>query len=246
MRLLAPLAVGLVAAAHFYFLVLEMFLWKTPYGRRTFGTTMDQAESSATLAANQGLYNGFLATGLCWGLWLGIAPGRAVLTFFLACIVIAGLYGAYSVKRTILFVQAMPAAVALALVWLLGAGCSGPAASGTTAAETGTVATAAASTAAPATAAAAGARCLPVVSKECGCVWDCAAGVSAGGDKWIVRPAFWRGAELRARIDRWCVGPDCTDAFDVELDACDSKCVPRPADATCRFEGDRCVGAASR
>ena len=119
MRLIATIFIVLVAALHVYFLVLEMFLWRTPFGRRTFGTTAEVAESSATLAANQGLYNGFLAAGLLWALiFYGLADGRPILTFFLACIVVAGVYGAVTVSRRILFVQALPAAIAAALLWL--------------------------------------------------------------------------------------------------------------------------------
>lgn len=115
MSVLADLAIVLVAALHVYFLVLEMFLWDRPKGRKIFGTTPEFATASKTLAANQGLYNGFLAAGLVWGLWLG-AGGTAVKVFFLCCVVIAGIYGAYSVHRRILFVQAAPAALALALL----------------------------------------------------------------------------------------------------------------------------------
>lgn len=109
----------LVAALHIYFLVLEMFLWRTPFGRRTFRTTPEAAESSAVLAANQGLYNGFLAAGLIWGLLAyGLIAGRPILTFFLACVVAAGIYGAVTVSRRILVVQAVPAAIAAVLLWL--------------------------------------------------------------------------------------------------------------------------------
>src|SRR3954454_104128 len=108
MQLVAAGLVALVALLHLYFRVLEMFLWTTPTGRRTFGTTPEFAEASKVLAANQGLYNGFLAAGLLWGLWLG-GTGRAVVTFFLVCVVIAGVYGALTVSRKILFVQAVPA-----------------------------------------------------------------------------------------------------------------------------------------
>ncbi|HSS61116.1 MAG TPA: DUF1304 domain-containing protein [Candidatus Limnocylindrales bacterium] len=119
MRLVATLFIVLVAALHVYFLVLEMFLWRTPVGRRTFGTTPEFAESSAVLAANQGLYNGFLAAGLLWALlWYGLNAGRPILTFFLVCIVVAGIYGAATVSRRILFVQAVPAAIAAGLLWL--------------------------------------------------------------------------------------------------------------------------------
>src|SRR5207248_4104107 len=118
MRVAATIFIVLVAALHACFLVLEMFLWRTPFGRRTFGTTVEAAESSAVLAANQGLYNGFLAAGLLWGLlWYGVAGGRAILTFFLACIVIAGIYGGLTVSRRILLVQSAPAAIAAALLW---------------------------------------------------------------------------------------------------------------------------------
>ncbi len=119
MRLAASVAIVLVAALHVYFLVLEMFLWRTPFGRRTFGTTADFAQSSAALAANQGLYNGFLAAGLLWALlWYGVSSGRAILSFFLVCIVVAGLFGGFTVSRRIFVVQALPAAIAIALVWL--------------------------------------------------------------------------------------------------------------------------------
>jgi putative membrane protein len=117
MRTMADVMVGLVAVLHLYFLVLEMFLWKKPFGRRTFRLTPEFAEASAGLAANQGLYNGFLAAGLIWGLTLG-AEGFAIKVFFLACVIIAGLFGAATVGRKILFIQALPAALALALVVL--------------------------------------------------------------------------------------------------------------------------------
>jgi putative membrane protein len=113
----ADVAVGLVVALHLYFLVLEMFLWTKPQGRKAFGLDAELAEATASLAANQGLYNGFLAAGLLWGLWLG-ADGLAIKTFFLVCVVIAGLFGAATANRKILWVQAVPGAVALALVLL--------------------------------------------------------------------------------------------------------------------------------
>ena len=112
MKLLADLLIALVAALHVYFLVLEMFLWDQPRGRKIFGTTPEFAAASKKLAANQGLYNGFLAAGLVWGLCLG-GSGTSIKIFFLCCIIIAGVYGAYSVNRRILFVQAAPAALAL-------------------------------------------------------------------------------------------------------------------------------------
>ena len=107
--------VGLVAAIHVYILILEMFMWDTPRGRKAFGTTPEFAAASKTLAANQGLYNGFLAAGLIWGLLLGPA-GKPVQLFFLGCVVVAGLYGAFTASRKILYIQALPAAVAMAAV----------------------------------------------------------------------------------------------------------------------------------
>jgi putative membrane protein len=117
MNAIANLLVGLVALLHLGFLVLEMFLWKTPTGRRVFGLPPDIMAASASLAANQGLYNGFLAAGLVWGLLLGPA-GFSVKVFFLACVVVAGVFGAATAKKTILFVQALPGGLALAAVWL--------------------------------------------------------------------------------------------------------------------------------
>jgi len=116
-KLAAQIAAALVAALHVYFMVLEMFLWTRPFGRRTFGLTPEFAAASKSLAANQGLYNGFLAAGIVWGLWLGDA-GRGVTLFFLACVVAAGVFGAATVNRKILAVQALPGVVALLLVWL--------------------------------------------------------------------------------------------------------------------------------
>ena len=119
MNLIANILVALVALLHVYFLVLEMFLWTKPMGLRTFGQTLAKAQDSAVLAANQGLYNGFLVAGLVWGL-LHPAPAFAfqIKVFFLLCVVAAGLYGAWSVSKRILFVQALPAAVALVFVYL--------------------------------------------------------------------------------------------------------------------------------
>jgi len=111
----AHVAVGLVAVLHLYFLVLEMFLWDTPYGRRTFGLTPELSAATKGLAANQGLYNGFLAAGLAWG--LSPCGGRSVEIFFLGCVVVAGVFGGFTASRKILWVQALPGAVALALVW---------------------------------------------------------------------------------------------------------------------------------
>jgi len=117
MRTAAEVAVALVAILHFYFLVLEMFLWTRPFGRKTFGLTPEFAQATRALAANQGLYNGFIAAGLAWGLALGGA-GHAIETFFLCCVVVAGVFGAITASRKILWVQAAPGAVALALVLL--------------------------------------------------------------------------------------------------------------------------------
>jgi putative membrane protein len=117
MSIAADVVVGLVGLLHVYFLVLEMFLWDKRAGLRAFGMTQEFAASTKVLAANQGLYNGFLAAGLVWGLSLGSA-GLPIKTFFLVCVVVAGVYGAATVSRKILFVQAIPAAVALALLYL--------------------------------------------------------------------------------------------------------------------------------
>ena len=117
MDMIAKLLVGLVAVAHIAFLILEMFLWTTPYARKSFNMTPEFAEASAGLAANQGLYNGFLAAGLIWGLVAG-AGGFEITVFFLACVIVAGLYGGATVKRSIFFLQAVPAILALAVVLL--------------------------------------------------------------------------------------------------------------------------------
>lgn len=111
---MANVLIGIVAAIHVYILVLEMFLWDRPAGRRAFGLTPEFAQQTRTLAANQGLYNGFLAAGLAWGLLLG-PEGTAVKTFFLGCVVVAGVFGAATASRKILFIQAVPAALGLAL-----------------------------------------------------------------------------------------------------------------------------------
>ena len=117
MRLLSHLLVLLVALVHVWFMVLEMLLWDHPVGRRIFDMTPEVLAASAVLAANQGLYNGFLAAGLIWGLSLG-TQGTPVLVFFLLCVLIAGLYGGWTASRKILFVQALPAVIALACVWM--------------------------------------------------------------------------------------------------------------------------------
>jgi putative membrane protein len=114
--ILARLLVAAMALLHVYILVLEMFLWRTPRARAAFGTTPEFADATATLAANQGLYNGFLAAGLIWGLLAGGSVGQDVSVFFLSCIAVAGLYGAATSSRRILFVQTVPALIALVAV----------------------------------------------------------------------------------------------------------------------------------
>jgi putative membrane protein len=123
MATIAAILVAIVAAIHVYIVILEMFLWRTPRGLKSFGTTQAFADESATLAANQGLYNGFLVAGLVWGLVASDPLGFQVKVFFLACVIVAGVYGAATVSRRILVVQAVPAAVALIAV--LAAGSSG-------------------------------------------------------------------------------------------------------------------------
>jgi putative membrane protein len=119
MIVIANVLVALVAILHVYFLFLEMFLWTNPIGLKTFGNSQERADAMAVLAANQGLYNGFLAAGLFWGLdQADPAFAFQIKTFFLICVTIAGAYGAYSVSRRILFVQAAPAALALICLWL--------------------------------------------------------------------------------------------------------------------------------
>jgi putative membrane protein len=113
MSLIAVALVLLVALLHLYFLVLEMFLWTRPPGLKVFRQTPEKAEASRVLAANQGLYNGFLAAGLVYGLATG---SREFVLFFLACVVVAGAYGAWSVNKRIFFVQALPALLAIAAV----------------------------------------------------------------------------------------------------------------------------------
>jgi len=114
MHAVANVLIALVALSHVGFLVLEMFFWDHPVGRRTFGMTAEQSAFSAALAANQGLYNGFLAAGLVWALW---ADRFDLKVFFLSCVVAAGIYGGLTAKRTILLTQALPAVLALASVF---------------------------------------------------------------------------------------------------------------------------------
>jgi putative membrane protein len=119
MAVASQVLTGLVAALHVYFLVLEMFLWTGPTGQRVFGRTRDEQEASKVLAANQGLYNGFLAAGLVWSLVGADAIALPIRTFFLGCVVVAGIYGGMTASRRILFAQALPAALALALTLAL-------------------------------------------------------------------------------------------------------------------------------
>jgi putative membrane protein len=117
MSIAANLVIALVALLHVWFLILEMFLWDKPSGRRAFGLTAEFATQSKVLAANQGLYNGFLVAGLCWGLWLG-QNGTDIKLFFLGCVLIAGLFGGLTASRKILVIQALPALIGLVLVVL--------------------------------------------------------------------------------------------------------------------------------
>ena len=112
MDIVVNIITGLVAVLHGYFLILEMFLWEKPAGRKSFRTTAEFAAQSKTLAANQGLYNGVLAAGLIWGLF----AGDAVKIFFLSCVIIAGLFGAFTVSKRIFYIQALPALIGLVLL----------------------------------------------------------------------------------------------------------------------------------
>jgi putative membrane protein len=113
MNLVAQILIGIVALLHLYFLALEMFFWTKPLGRRVFNLTPEFAQQSKALAANQGLYNGFLAAGLVWALAWGGRSGFYVAVFFLTCVIVAGIYGALTVNKRIFFIQAVPALLAL-------------------------------------------------------------------------------------------------------------------------------------
>jgi putative membrane protein len=115
--IISSIFIGLIALLHVYILVLEMFLWDKPAGRKAFGHSQEMAAQSKVLAANQGLYNGFLAAGLFWGLYLG-AAGFDIKVFFLGCILAAGIYGGITAKRKILYIQALPAIIGLVLLFL--------------------------------------------------------------------------------------------------------------------------------
>ena len=112
MNIVVNIITGVVALLHAYFLILEMFLWEKPAGRKSFRTTAEFAAQSKTLAANQGLYNGFLSAGLIWGIF----AGDPVKIFFLCCVVIAGIFGAFTVSKRIFYIQALPALVGLVLL----------------------------------------------------------------------------------------------------------------------------------
>ena len=117
--MITSILVALVALLHIYFLVLEMFFWTKPLGMRVFRRTEQQARDSAVLAANQGLYNGFLSAGLIWGLiHPDVAVGTQIQIFFMGCVVVAGIYGGFTAGKKILVVQALPAAIGLALLLL--------------------------------------------------------------------------------------------------------------------------------
>ena len=118
MRVIANVLIGLVALSHIGFLVLEMFFWDHPVGRRVFSLTPEISARTAALAANQGLYNGFLAAGLVWALW---ADRRDLKVFFLGCVIVAGVFGGLTAKTSILFIQALPAAIALGVSLLAAA-----------------------------------------------------------------------------------------------------------------------------
>lgn len=111
----ANVLIAAIALLHIYFLVLEMFLWDKPLGLKTFRQTPEKAQHSKSLAKNMGLYNGFLAAGLIWGLYLG-TEGQAINIFFLSCVLIAGIFGAFTAGKKIFFIQGIPAAIALTLV----------------------------------------------------------------------------------------------------------------------------------
>jgi putative membrane protein len=117
LSIVTSIIIGVIALLHLYFLVLEMFLWDKPAGLKAFGQTKEQAESSKVLAANQGLYNGFLAAGLIWGL-AAADHGFYIKIFFLTCILIAGVFGGLTANRKILVIQAFPALIALVLLHL--------------------------------------------------------------------------------------------------------------------------------
>ena len=115
MKPLAIIMTAFVAISHYGFMALEMFFWDHPTGRKIFSMTEEFSAQSAPLAANQGLYNGFLATGLIWGL---LSKRTDIKIFFLSCVVVAGIFGGFTAKTSIFYMQALPAAIALILVWV--------------------------------------------------------------------------------------------------------------------------------
>jgi putative membrane protein len=117
MELLLKFLLAFIALLHLWFLILEMFFWRKPLGLKTFRMSQAKADDSAVLAANQGLYNGFLAAGLIWGM-LSIDGAFAIRIFFLSCVVIAGVFGALTVSRRIFYIQALPAILGLAALWV--------------------------------------------------------------------------------------------------------------------------------
>lgn len=119
MSVIAKVLIAVVALEHVYFLVLEMFLWTAPRTRAAFGLSAEQAEQSKVLAANQGLYNGFLAAGLAWALLAPASYAAALALFFLGCVLVAGIYGGFTANRRIWLIQAVPAAIALGAVIIM-------------------------------------------------------------------------------------------------------------------------------
>ncbi|WP_174558245.1 DUF1304 domain-containing protein [Acinetobacter bouvetii] len=117
--MIGKILVALIAVLHLYFLILEMFLWDKPVGMKAFGNTAEKAKLTKVLAQNQGLYNGFLAAGLIWSLFAPAAYATALANFFLACVLVAGIYGAFTASRKILYIQALPALIALVVVNLV-------------------------------------------------------------------------------------------------------------------------------
>ncbi len=114
--MLGQVLIGLIAVLHVYILVLEMFLWDKPYGLKAFGNSLEKAQLTKVLAQNQGLYNGFLATGLFWSLLAPATYAIAIANFFLACVLIAGIYGGLTASKKIIYIQAIPALIALIVV----------------------------------------------------------------------------------------------------------------------------------
>ncbi|MCU4483204.1 DUF1304 domain-containing protein [Acinetobacter ursingii] len=117
--MLAKILITLIALLHVYILILEMFLWDRPYGLKAFGNTLEKAQLTKVLAQNQGLYNGFLAAGLIWSLFAPASYAVPLTTFFLSCVLVAGIYGGLTASRKIIYIQAIPALLGLLAVYLL-------------------------------------------------------------------------------------------------------------------------------